>query len=49
MNKKYLAPQATISRLLAANITTVSTEADWGDGWDENLDDTTEASDQVDA
>ena len=48
MNKKYLAPQAEIARLLMMNITTVSTEVEWGDQWDENLhDDTTEASDEA--
>lgn len=48
MNKKYFAPQAEITRLLMMNITTVSTEAEWGDQWDENLDDdTTEASDEA--
>lgn len=47
MYKKYLAPQAEIARLLMMNITTVSTEVEWGDQWDENLDDTTEASDEA--
>ena len=48
MNKKYLAPQAEITRLLMTNIATVSTEVEWGDQWDENLDDdTTEASDEA--
>lgn len=49
VNKKYLAPQVAVTRLLLTDITTVSTEAGWKeDEWDEELGiDTTEASDQT--
>lgn len=48
MNKKYLAPQAGVTRLLPTNITTVSVEDGWKDEWDEELDnDTADASDQA--
>ncbi len=48
MNKKYLAPQMSITRLQLTNITTVSVEDGWKDEWDEELDnDRDEASDEA--
>lgn len=37
MNKNYLAPQVSVIRMMAASITTVSTETSWDDKWNEAL------------
>ena len=37
MNKNYLAPQVSVIRMMAATITTVSTETSWDDKWSEVL------------
>lgn len=48
MNKKYLAPQAEITRLLVTNITTVSTEEEWNPDWDAEMNgDTVDPSDEA--
>lgn len=48
MKKQYCAPFLTVARLQMVDIATVSTETEWGDGWDESMNgDTTEASDEA--